>query len=180
MIIPSRPPSEPDQDPPPYQESQRLPSERSSSSFYAPPISSRQTSRAEELGPDPDEASETTSLMPPAPPPKDKEKGTEKDNLSQVWDTKSPLPDPASTSHASPTQDPLHPAPEAFTRPTAKEYEYSSFQPVTMLGISSNLADGFPMIPPPINPEDERSSGKGPDHPHPFVSHDVTEDDWLK
>ena len=183
MIIPSRPPSEPDQDPPPYQESQRLPSERSAGSFHAPPISSRHNPRTEELGPDLDETAETTSLVPPTPPPKDNEKETDTRNLSQAWVTKptaSPLPNPASTSHASPTQDPLHPAPDAFTRPTARDCEYSSFQPVTMLGISSNLAEGFPMIPPPINPEDERSAGKGPDRPHPFVSHDVTEDDWLK
>jgi len=51
---------------------------------------------------------------------------------------------------------------------------------MTMLGISSNLADGFPMIPPPINPEDESDTDKGPGPQHPFVSHDVTEDDWLK
>jgi hypothetical protein len=47
---------------------------------------------------------------------------------------------------------------------------------MTMLGISSNLTDGFPTIPPPINPEGE--VGKA-NPQHPFVSHDVTEEDWL-
>ena len=185
MIIPSRPPS-PDQDPPPYQESQRLPSERPTTSLYAPPISSRSNpprEREKELEADPDGATETTSLVPPPPPPKEKE------DPSQIGDTiptasassSSRSPDPASTSHTSPTQDPLNPAPDAFTRPTANDYEYSPFQPMTMLGISSNLADGFPMTPPPIlNFEDETSTGKGPGPQHPFVSHDVTEDDWLK
>ena len=189
MIIPSHPPSpDHDQDPPSYQESQRLPSERRSS-LYAPPVSYRSSpprEREREWEPDVDEPTETTSLVPPPPPPKGREKAKEKDDPSQVWDAKptastsSRSPDPASTSYISPAQDPLNPAPDAFTRPTAKGYEYSPFQPMTMLGISSNLADGFPMIPPPINPEDDRSARKGPDPQHPFVSHDVTEDDWLK
>ena len=181
MIIPSRTPSE-DHEPPPYQESQRLPSERPpTSSFYAPPVSSRPNPPREgELVPDLDEATETTSLVPPSLPPKEKEKGGEKD--PSIWDSKAPAsasPDPASASY-TPAQDPLNPAPEAFTRPSAKDYEYSPFEPMTMLGISSNLADGFPMIPPPINIIDERNMDKGPDPQHPFVSHDVTEDDWLK
>lgn len=189
MIIPSHPPSlDHDQDPPPYQESQRLPSERRSS-LYAPPVPSRSSSpreRERESEPSLDEAIETTSLVPPPPPPKDREKTKEKDVLSQVWDTKpiasgsSRSPDLASTSYTSPAQDPLNPAPDAFTRPAAKGYEYSPFQPMTMLGISSNLADGFPMIPPPVNLEDDGNARKGSDPQHPFVSHDVTEDDWLK
>ncbi|KAF9789388.1 hypothetical protein BJ322DRAFT_1177392 [Thelephora terrestris] len=63
---------------------------------------------------------------------------------------------PGSTSNISTSQDPLNPAPSAFTRPTPKNYTYLPFKPMTMLGISSNLANGFPIIPPPINPEDEK------------------------
>lgn len=103
---------------------------------------------------------------------------------SMVWGTTSAAStsrsqNQASASHTSITQDPLNPAPDAFTRPTPKNYAYLPFQPMTMLGISSNIANGFPMIPPPINPEDERTAGKA-NPQHPFVSHDITEEDWLK
>jgi hypothetical protein len=86
---------------------------------------------------------------------------------------------PGSSSNIPTSQDPLNPAPSAFTRPTPKNYAYLPFKPMTMLGISSNLADGFPIIPPPINPEDEKQVGKA-NAQHPFVSHDVTEEDWPK
>ena len=46
---------------------------------------------------------------------------------------------------------------------------------MTMFGISSSLANGFPMIAPLINPEDEMSTGRA-NLQHPFVSHDITED----
>jgi hypothetical protein len=131
---------------------------------------------------------------PPPLPPKDKGKEVLKDNPAQralgvfssmVWGTSttasaSRTPNPASsTSKALSPQDPLNPPPPAFTRPTPKNYAYLPFQPMTMLGISLNLTDGFPIIPPPINPEDERQIGKA-NPQHPFVSHDVTEEDWLR
>ena len=185
MILPSQPSSSSDGGdrdqalPPPYQEavppSQLLPSERPTNSLYAPSVSSR-----------------SDSLREPVPhpnfPPREKEKekeGTAQRALgafsSMVWGTASTSsrpPGPASISHTSmvQTQDPLNPAPSAFARPTPKNYAYLPFQPMVMLSISPNLADGFPMIPPPINSEDETKANPQ----HPFVSHDVTEDDWLK
>lgn len=195
--------------PPSYQESvpssQLLPGERPTVSLYAPPVSSRSGSsygreggstprlnsqdgrKSGILFPEPDVSE------PPPVPPKD-EKELLRDGPTQrafgmfssmVWGA----PSNASTSRSSnlagsssndiTTQDPLNPAPPAFTRPTPKNYAYLPFEPMTMLGISSNLTDGFPTIPPPINPEDEKQVGKASAQ-HPFVSHDVTEDDWLK
>ena len=98
---------------------------------------------------------------------------------SMVWGSTPGASTSRSPNPGSATQDPLNPAPDAFTRPTPKTYAYLPFQPMTMLGISSNLAEGFPLIPPPINPEDEGRAGQ-PNGQHPFASHDVTEDDWLK
>jgi len=216
MILPSEPPSSydgEDQDhalPPPYQESvpssQRLPSERPTSSLYAPSVPSRPDpprerepapgqSSLDEKGPLPEPHIPTgrTYSDPLLSPSKEKEREREGPAQrafdmfsSMVWGATpgasasgSRSPNPASTSQTSTVQDPLNPAPSSFTRPTPKNYAYLPFQPMTMLGISSNLADGFPMIPPPINPEDERDVGKA--HPqHPFVSHDITEEDWSK
>jgi len=200
MILPNehQPPSSSHDDgngdqatPPPYQEtvpaSQLLPSERPATSVYAPSVSSRS-----------DPPRETEKELPPHPSfpdEKSKEKGKEiegpaqraLDVFSMIWGTTSNSPtsphspNSASTSRTSVVQarDPLNPAPAAFTRPTPKNYAYLPFEPLTMLGISPNLADGFPLIPPPINSEDETSAGKA-NAQHPFVSHDVTEEDWLK
>jgi len=220
MILPNQPPSSydgEDQDrtlPPPYQEtvpsSQLLPSERPTSSLYAPSVSSRPDPLREgEMEPAPrqsplDEKNPTRFPEPPIStgrtnsdpllsPSKEKEREREGPAQrafdmfsSMVWGaapgaSTSSLrsPNPASASSTSAAQDPLNPAPPAFTRPTPKNYAYLPFQPMTMLGISSNLADGFPIIPPPINPEDERDVGKA-NPQHPFVSHDITEEDWSK
>jgi len=207
MIIPSQPPSSygEDQDPtlpPPYQErgpaSQLLPSERPTTSPYAPSISLRSNpprEREKELPPHPTPPGENSPIG--FPEPRTPTARTNSNTFpspfkggegpaqrafemfsSMVWGTPSTAsisrsPNLASTSTP---QDPLNPAPLAFTRPTPKNYAYLPFQPMTMLGISSNLADGFPLIPPPINSEDESKTNTQ----HPFVSHDVTEDDWLK
>lgn len=199
------PPSYQDSVPP----SQLTPSERPTASLYAPPVSSRSGPPHEnERGvtplnsldekspgvgfPEPAFSTGRTHSEPPPLPPKDKEKEELKGGpaqrafgaFSSVWGASntastSRVPNPAgSTSNTLVPQDPLNPAPPAFTRPTPKSYAYLPFQPMTMLGIGSNLADGFPMIPPPINPEDERQVGKA-NPQHPFVSHDVTEEDWL-
>ena len=93
--------------------------------------------------------------------------------------------DPTNTRYLNPagpssntleTQDPLNPAPSAFTRPTPKNYAYLPFKPMTMISNSSNLSDGFPNVPPPVNPEGETQIGKT-NPQHRFVSHDVTEED---
>jgi len=211
MIIPTQSSSY-DQDqalPPPYQESastsQRLPTERRSSSLYAPPVSPRpdlppKSDRESEPNLDyPDEkrsvgfpqpriATERTYSDPLFSPSKGKEKGRESEGPAQrafdmfssiVWGTAPTASTSRSQNSASTAQNPLDPAPAAFTRPTPKNYGYLPFRPMTMLGISNNLANGFPTIPPPINSEDETGTGKA-NSQHPFVSHDVTEDDWLK
>lgn len=192
--------------PPSYQEavvppSQRLPSERPNNSLYAPSLSSRFNpphERERELEPNPDYPAEKTSTprvpaersysVPPSPSKEKEREGSSQRAFdvfsSMVWGTTSTAstsrsPNLASTSNTSITQDPLNPAPDSFTRPTPKNYVYLPFQPMTMLGISSNLADGFPMIPPPINSEDEAGAGKA-NSQHPFISHDVTKEDWLQ
>ena len=196
MIIPTQPPSSydgEDQDqtlPPPYQESapspQRPAGGRRSSSLYAPPVSTRSDLPREggrESGPSPDYPNEKN--LPLLPKEKEERPAQRAFDVfsSMVWGTPtastSQSQNPASTSHTSLKRDPLNPAPDAFTRPAPRNYVYLPFQPMTMLGISSNITDGFPMIPPPINPEDERNAGKA-NPQHPFVSHDITEEDWLK
>ena len=190
MIIPSYDGEDQDQTlPPPYQESvsssQHPSGGRHTSSLYAPsrsdPHSPRE--RGKELGSNPDYPDEKSLPL----PPKDAEGPAQRAFSmfsSMTWGTtpaasSSRSQITASASRTSLTQDPLNPAPDAFTRPTPKNYAYLPFQPMTMLGISANLTDGFPTIPPPINPEDETSVGKA-DPQHPFVSHDITEEDWLK
>ena len=187
--------------------SQLLPRDRPTGSLYAPPVASRFGSsyeREAELTPrmssldenspgfpEPAIPSGGAYSEPPPVPPKDKEKEAFQDCAGQrafgvfssmVWGAPSAAstsrsPNPAGNTLS--TQDPLNPAPSAFTRPTPKNYAYLPFKPMTMLGISSNLVDGFPIIPPPINPEDEKQVGKA-NVQHPFVSHDVTEEDWSK
>lgn len=192
--------------PPPYQEavppSQVLPSERHTASLYAPSVSSRSGPPSERAPapyqnypdekPLPRTPTGRTDSDPPLSP--STEKGRQGEGYGQsplnvsssmVWgpatSTSPRPPNPASTSNTSTTQyrDPLNPSPSAFARPAPKNYAYLPFQPMTMLGINFNLVDGFPMLPPPINPDDERSAGRT-NPQHPFVSHDVTEEDWLK
>ena len=193
MIIPKerQPPSSYDDGdddqatPPPYQErvppSQSLPSERPTTSVYAPSVSARS-----------DPPPEREKELPPHPGFPD-EKSREGDGpapraldvfSSMIWGTSSSAPTSPNQASTSRTpgvqvQDPLNPAPAAFTRPTPKNYAYLPFQPMTMLGTSPKLVDGFPLIPPPINSEDDASAGRA-NAQHPFVSHDVTEEDWLK
>lgn len=204
MIIPtsSNKAEDPSLPPPPYQESvpspQPTPGGHPATSLYAPPVSpgsglayenergdtprlSSPDGRSPGFGfPEPNISTGRNYSEPPPVPPKDAEKEALNDGPAQnafgafssmVWGTSTT----ASTSRSPISQDPLNPPPSAFTRPTPKNYAYLPFKPMTMLGISSNLTDGFLMIPPPINPEDERQANSQ----HPFVSHDVTEVDWI-
>jgi hypothetical protein len=183
MIIPPYDGEDQDQAlPPPYQES-ASPSGRRTSSLYAPSRSDPRE-RGSESGANPDYPVEKS---PPLPPKEGESPAQRVFSVfsSLAWGTTSATsssrsPNPASASHTSPTQDPLNPAPDAFTRPTPKNYTYLPFQPMTMLGISSNLADGFPDDPSPAQPRRRKERGQGPDPQHPFVSHDITEEDWLK
>ena len=187
--------------------SQLLPRDRPVVSQYAPSVSStsgssqgRQSEPIPRLSSTdgknldltfPEPTTGSAHSGPPPLPPKDKEKEALRDDPNHhAFDVFSPMTrgststPTASTSqspnsHSLKTSDPLNPAPPAFTRPTPKNYAYLPFKPMTMLAINSNLADSFPMIPPPINPEDDKQINKA-NPQHPFVSHDVTEDDWLK
>ena len=187
--------------------SQLLPSELPTNSPYAPSLSSRSDPPRERerapssvdekhpVGfPEPHTSDGRTNSDPLFPSPKEKEKERETGSPTQrsfgmfssmVWGatptaSTSRSPNSPSTSHISTAgYNPLNPTPSAFARPTPKNYAYLPFQPMTMLSISSNLADGFPMLPPPINPEGEGSTGRA-NPQHPFVSHDVTEEDWLR
>lgn len=208
MILPKQPPSPPNEEdqtlpPPSYQDS--VPSSQPQSiptvSLYAPPTPftpgpsyegqrepmPRLNSLDRVAFPEPSTSIGRTSSEPPLPPPKEKEREDLRFNPAQrafgVFSAmvsgppNARYPNPAGpSSNTLETQDPLNPAPSAFTRPTPKNYAYLPFKPMTMISNSSNLSDGFPNIPPPVNPEDETQVGKQ----HPFVSHDVTEEDWLK
>lgn len=201
MIVPGGKPTSShdgeDLPPPSYQESvpspQLVHGERPTASLYAPPVSSRSGFSYESEGgsgigfPEPTIPDGGINSEPPPLPPRDREKAEMRDGPGQrafgafssmVWGTSAtPSTSRPPNLAGSPNQDPLNPAPSAFTRPTPKNYAYLPFQAMTMLGIGSNLAGGFPTIPPPINPEDERQVGRA-NPQHPFVSHDVTEEDW--
>lgn len=64
--------------------------------------------------------------------------------------------------------------PLCFSRPRLQgpNLTYAAFQPMFLLSASdksTSLSHGFPMSPPPAK-----------DDPHPFVTHDVNETDWLQ
>lgn len=57
-----------------------------------------------------------------------------------------------------------------FKRPAPGHYAYAVFRPVSVLAVSEKLQDGFALMPPVAAPGEA----------HPFISHDVTEEDWHK
>jgi hypothetical protein len=59
--------------------------------------------------------------------------------------------------------------PSQFSRVPPKELSHISFQPMFLLCNGKTLDKGFPRAPPPSSVQ-----------PHPFISHDITEDDWLR
>jgi hypothetical protein len=66
--------------------------------------------------------------------------------------------------------DVLNPPPPCFTRPPPNNPLMSApFPQCTLVSIDSKLDNGFPMLAPP-----------SPLQPHPFVIHDVNEEDWLR
>ncbi|GJE93681.1 DUF4646 domain-containing protein [Phanerochaete sordida] len=65
--------------------------------------------------------------------------------------------------------DLLNPPPPSFSRPPRRELPYTPFAPLTVVGIGTSLDKGFPAIPPPAAMQ-----------PHPFATHDVCEDDWVR
>jgi len=58
--------------------------------------------------------------------------------------------------------------PSQFSRVPSKGLSYSPFQPMFLLCNGKTLDKGFLRAPPPSSIQ-----------PHPFISHDITEDDWL-
>jgi hypothetical protein len=94
------------------------------------------------------------------------------DNAMQMAGVQQPPPGPDGSERGwfSSSKNPLDPPPKMFKRPAPAHYSYVKFQPVSVLAISEKLQDGFALIPPVVAPGDQ----------HPFVSHDITEDDWHK
>jgi hypothetical protein len=61
--------------------------------------------------------------------------------------------------------------PSAQSGPFARQVpqqHYPPFNPTFLIATGQYLTRGFPALPPPSNV-----------NPHPFVTHDVTEDEWL-
>lgn len=81
-----------------------------------------------------------------------------------------PGPDGSERGWFSSSKNPLDPPPKMFKRPAPGHYAYIQFRPVSVLAVSEKLQDGFALMPPVTAPGD----------PHPFISHDVTEEDWHK
>ncbi|GJE93683.1 hypothetical protein PsYK624_098430 [Phanerochaete sordida] len=63
----------------------------------------------------------------------------------------------------------LNPPPPSFSRAPRRELPYSPFPPLTALSAGGTLEKGFAPLPPPSAVQ-----------PHPFATHDVCEDDWVR
>ncbi|EPT05764.1 hypothetical protein FOMPIDRAFT_86757 [Fomitopsis schrenkii] len=61
----------------------------------------------------------------------------------------------------------LDPPPPSFLRSPRPDLPYSPFEPTSLSSLSDGLGQGFPQLPP-----------QSRDVPHPFVTHDVSEEDW--
>lgn len=94
------------------------------------------------------------------------------DNAMQMAGVQQPPlgPDGMERGWFSSSKNPLDPPPKMFKRPAPGHYSYIKFQPMSVLAVSEKLQDGFALIPPVTAPGEQ----------HPFVSHDITEDDWHK
>jgi hypothetical protein len=85
-----------------------------------------------------------------------------------------PAPAPFSHSAALTASNSDTITPLSFSRARAQgpRFTYATFKPMFLLASSdksTSLSKGFPMTPPPSK-----------DDPHPFVTHDVNEIDWLQ
>ena len=63
---------------------------------------------------------------------------------------------------------PNYVVPPCFARQPPSGNAYPEFQPMHLTSIGQYLSRGFPQRQPPSNAD-----------PHPFVTHDVAEEDWL-
>lgn len=63
----------------------------------------------------------------------------------------------------------IDPPPPSFTRHPPRNLLYSRFRDTSLLASDNELDHGFPVIVPPAS-----------DDPHPFATHDITEEDWTR
>lgn len=70
---------------------------------------------------------------------------------------------------ADSSRDVLSTPPPSFSRAPQPQFPYSPFPPLVVLSLDKSLAHGFPTIPPASHVQ-----------PHPFMAHDVNEDDWTQ
>ncbi|EGN99217.1 hypothetical protein SERLA73DRAFT_182105 [Serpula lacrymans var. lacrymans S7.3] len=59
--------------------------------------------------------------------------------------------------------------PPSWQRPPPQHLPYNPFPPMCLVSNSKNISNGFPELPPPCNLQ-----------PHPFASHDISEEDWKR
>lgn len=78
-------------------------------------------------------------------------------------------PSPHAYMFAPQERMPLNPLPLSFTRAPPSHYSYAPFPPLVVEARGAHLEDGFFLAPPPTALQ-----------PHPFVLHDITEDDWVR
>ncbi|CCL98039.1 uncharacterized protein FIBRA_00033 [Fibroporia radiculosa] len=63
----------------------------------------------------------------------------------------------------------LNPPPPPFLRHPPPNLPYSPFEPSTLMGTHKDLNKAFPLVAPPSRTV-----------PHPFATHDITEQDWTR
>lgn len=59
--------------------------------------------------------------------------------------------------------------PQMWQRQPPPQLPYSPFPPMCLISNSKDLSNGFPELPPPCQL-----------NPHPFATHDITEEDWKR
>lgn len=59
--------------------------------------------------------------------------------------------------------------PPMWQRQPPGQLPYGAFPPMSLISNDKKLTHGFPELPPPC-----------PSNPHPFATHDVTEEDWKR
>ena len=69
----------------------------------------------------------------------------------------------------------LNPPPECFSRAPAHGLTYAPFQPLVLLSKGAMLDRGFPYVAP-----EATKAGTEVETLHPFVEHDVSEQDWRQ
>lgn len=73
------------------------------------------------------------------------------------------------SSRGPSSSNPNAPTPPSFSRTPQPHFGYPPFPPCTATSLGSELSSGFPVLPPPCYVQ-----------PHPFTTHDVSEEDWAR